>query len=99
MSEYSDASTLRERRFRELAEKPFIEINSRGGGSTRGALRDIFKSREMLDLMIRRDLKARYKDSSLGFVWTLVRPLTQLVIYYVVLGQFLGAARGIPDFA
>jgi ABC-2 type transport system permease protein len=99
MSEYSDASTLRERRFRELAEKPFIEINSRGGGSTRGALRDIFKSREMLDLMIRRDLKARYKDSSLGFVWTLVRPLTQLVIYYVVLGQFLGAARGIDDFA
>lgn len=49
--------------------------------------------------MIRRDLKARYKDSSLGFVWSLVRPLTQLAIYYVVLGQFLGAARGIPDFA
>ncbi|MDQ0895403.1 ABC transporter permease [Agromyces ramosus] len=53
----------------------------------------------MLDLMIRRDLKARYKDSSLGFMWSLVRPLTQLAIYYVVLGQFLGAARGIPDFA
>lgn len=53
----------------------------------------------MLDLMIRRDLKARYKDSSLGFIWSLVRPLTQLAIYYVVLGHFLGAARGIPDFA
>lgn len=99
MTEYSDAATLRERRFRELADRPFVEITSRGGGTTRGALRDIFKSREMLDLMIRRDLKARYKDSSLGFVWSLVRPLTQLVIYYVVLGQFLGAARGIDDFA
>lgn len=53
----------------------------------------------MLDLLIRRDLKARYKDSSLGFMWSLVRPLTQLAIYYVVLGHFLGAARGIPDFA
>ena len=40
-----------------------------------------------------------YKYSSLGFMWSLVRPLTQLAIYYVVLGQFLGAARGIPDFA
>lgn len=53
----------------------------------------------MLDLLVRRDLKSRYKDSSLGFLWTLIRPLTQLVIYYVVMGQFLGAAKGIPDFA
>ncbi|MCY7286757.1 MAG: ABC transporter permease [Cryobacterium sp.] len=60
---------------------------------------EIFRQREMLGLLVRRDLKARYKDSALGFVWTLVRPITQLVIYYVVIGNFLGAARGIPDFA
>jgi len=59
----------------------------------------IFRHREMLDLLIRRDLQSRFKDSSLGFVWTLIRPLTQLAIYYVVMGQFLGAARGIDDFA
>jgi ABC-2 type transport system permease protein len=53
----------------------------------------------MLDLLIRRDLKSRYKDSTLGFLWSLVRPLTQLLIYYMVVGQFLGAARSIPDFA
>ncbi|WP_019179494.1 ABC transporter permease [Microbacterium yannicii] len=53
----------------------------------------------MLDLLIKRDLKARYKDSALGFLWALARPLVQLAIYFVVLGHFLGAARGIPDFA
>ncbi len=53
----------------------------------------------MLSLLVRRDLKSRYKDSTLGFVWTLVRPLTQLLIYYVVIGKFLGAERGIPEFA
>jgi ABC-2 type transport system permease protein len=53
----------------------------------------------MLSLLVRRDLKARYKDSALGFVWSLIKPLTQLLIYYVVMGHFLGAARGIPDFA
>lgn len=62
-------------------------------------LRDIFARREMLDLLVKRDIKARYKDSALGFVWALIRPLILLGIYYVVLGQFLGAARGIPDFA
>jgi ABC-2 type transport system permease protein len=53
----------------------------------------------MLSLLIRRDLKSRYKDSALGFLWTLVRPLTQLFIYYIVIGKFLTAERGIPDFA
>lgn len=61
--------------------------------------REIFTNRSMLSLLVRRDIKSRYKDSSLGLVWTLVRPLTQLAIYFVVVGKFLGAERGIPDFA
>jgi ABC-2 type transport system permease protein len=61
--------------------------------------RDLFHQREMLGLLVRRDLKARYKDSTLGFFWSLSRPLMQLAIYFIVVGQFLGAARGIPDFA
>ena len=100
MSSSPSAAELRAARFARLATLP---LDSSAGSSTayRGwaSLKEIFGRREMLDLMIRRDLKARYKDSSLGFVWSLVRPLTQLAIYYVVLGQFLGAARGIPDFA
>jgi ABC-2 type transport system permease protein len=63
------------------------------------AFREIVDRREMLSLLVRRDLKSRYKDSALGFIWTLIRPLTQLLIYYVVIGKFLGAERGIPDFA
>lgn len=53
----------------------------------------------MVGLLVRRDLKARYKDSTLGLFWSLVRPLVQLAVYFVVMGQFLGAARSIPDFA
>ncbi|PRY68895.1 ABC-2 type transport system permease protein [Glaciihabitans tibetensis] len=67
--------------------------------STRASLAHIFQQREMLALLVRRDIKARYKDSALGLVWALIRPLTQLMIYYIVIGKFLGAERGIPDFA
>ena len=63
------------------------------------AIRDILRHRELLSLLVRRDLKSRYKDSVLGFVWTLVRPLTQLLIYAIVIGKILGAEHGIPDFA
>lgn len=88
-------------RFVRLADQPMVKI----GGSTSGlsgtilSIREILAQREMLGLLVRRDLKARYKDSALGFVWTLIRPLTQLAIYYVVIGKFLQASKGIPDFA
>ncbi|WP_353809259.1 ABC transporter permease [Agromyces sp. SYSU T00194] len=84
-------------RFARLAREPMV--NAGGGESPVQSLRSILGQREMLALLVRRDLKARYKDSALGVVWTLVRPLTQLLIYYIVIGQFLGAERGIPQFA
>lgn len=94
-----DPALLRRQRFARLQEESLVPVGAGAAGGQGGSLRQIFRHREMLDLLIRRDLKSRYKDSSLGFVWTLIRPLTQLAIYYVVMGQFLGAARGIPDFA
>ncbi len=96
-----DPSAVRRARFARLHDAPLLPISGTVNGRVASAtpIRRILQQREMLGLLVRRDIKARYKDSSLGLIWTLVRPLTQLVIYYVVVGQFLGAARGIPDFA
>ncbi|RZU64348.1 ABC-2 type transport system permease protein [Microterricola gilva] len=88
-------------RFAALSQEKLVTVGS-GSASGRGffkAVREIIQHREMLGLLVRRDLKSRYKDSTLGFVWSLIRPLTQLLIYYVVIGKFLSAERGIPDFA
>jgi ABC-2 type transport system permease protein len=63
------------------------------------SVRALWRYRELLDLLVRRELKSRYKDSSLGFIWTLIRPLTQLLIYYVAVGTFLGATRSVPNYA
>jgi ABC-2 type transport system permease protein len=88
-------------RFAALTKQPLKAVGTGNGGalSTWESIKSIHAHREVLALMVRRDLKARYKDSALGLVWTLVRPLTQLFIYYIVMGKFLGAERGIPDFA
>ncbi|MGO2110661.1 MAG: ABC transporter permease [Pseudoclavibacter sp.] len=88
-------------RAQRLESLPLQQVGPKGGfwtGPVR-AVFEVFRHRELLDLLIRRELKARYKDSIFGFLWTLARPLTQLLIYYLVLGQFLGAARGIENFA
>lgn len=44
-----------------------------------------------------KELKVKYKDSVLGFLWSLARPLFLLMIYWLIFGKFLQA--GIPDFA
>lgn len=63
------------------------------------SVRDIVAHRELLDLLIRRELKARYKDSVLGFFWSLAKPLALLFVYYVAIGRFLQAERSVPEFA
>ena len=90
-----------EARAAALADQPLRLASPQTGfvSGTLQSVRDIVAHRELLHLLIARELKARYKDSSLGFIWSLIRPLVMLLIYYVALGQFLGAARGIPAFA
>ena len=63
------------------------------------AFQEVSKSRDLLRLLVRREIKAKYKDSSLGLLWSLVRPVTQLLIFYIFVGEVLGAARSIPNFA
>jgi ABC-2 type transport system permease protein len=101
MSALTGPARARADRFAALSREPFDTVSSRSGGLARNwkSLREILRRRELLVLLIRRDLKARYKDSALGFVWSLIRPLTQFAIYYLVVGQILSASRGIPDFA
>ncbi|GAA5148568.1 ABC transporter permease [Microbacterium pseudoresistens] len=86
-------------RFARLDAAPFSTIDSRGLRVSGGKIREIFQRRQLLGLLVRRDLQARYRDSFLGFLWSVIRPLVQFVMYFVVLGQFLRAAEGIDDFA
>lgn len=61
-------------------------------------LADLWHRRELLGMLVRRDLRARYKNSSLGVLWSLIAPLVQLLIYIFAIGEVLGAARFIPSF-
>lgn len=80
---------------------PLVEVGPPKGlfAGTAYSVRELWNHRELLGLLVRREIKARYKDSSLGLAWSLFRPLTQLVIYYVAIGKFLRAEQSVPDFA
>jgi len=49
----------------------------------------IYEYREMLKNTVKKDLRARYKASVLGFLWTFINPLLLLVVYSLVFSQVM----------
>ena len=48
------------------------------------ALKEIYEYRSMIQMLVRRDLRGKYKGSVLGFAWTFINPLLQLAVYTMV---------------
>lgn len=59
-------------------------------------LKEIIEYRDMINSMVRRDLRGRYKGSVIGFFWNFINPLCQIVVYYVVFSQIF--RNGIDKF-
>jgi ABC-2 type transport system permease protein len=56
----------------------------------------VWRYRELLANLVRKELKVRYKNSSLGFLWSMLNPAMYLVVFYVVFQLVLKAQ--IPYF-
>lgn len=54
-------------------------------------LKEIFAYREMIFSLVRKDLRGRYLGSVLGFLWTFVNPLLQLIVYSFVFSLVMRA--------
>ena len=63
----------------------------------RQRLAELWRYRELFVGLVRKELKVKYKESVLGFLWSMLNPATTLVVYYVVFQIILGS--GIPFFA
>lgn len=57
---------------------------------------DLWRFRELIALLVQRDLKVRYKRSVLGMGWTLLNPLLQMVVYTLVFSTIMKV--GVPRF-
>jgi lipopolysaccharide transport system permease protein len=59
-------------------------------------LADLWRFRELISLLVQRDLKVRYKRSVLGMGWTLLNPLLQMLVYTLVFSTIMRV--GVPEF-
>ncbi len=50
---------------------------------------ELWQYRELIQNLILRDLRARYKGSALGYLWTQIAPLGMMLVYVIVFGLLL----------
>lgn len=51
--------------------------------------RELYTYRELFRSLVKKDLRGRYKGSVLGFFWTFLNPLLQLLVYFIVFSVIL----------
>ena len=65
---------------RSLPRLPFI------------VLADLFRSRHLLKLLVKRDLNARYRRAYLGYAWAVLEPLLLAVVYTFIFTILVGSS-------
>src|SRR5512139_808266 len=52
-------------------------------------LKELYKYRVLIQNLVSRELKARYRGTVLGFLWSFFNPLLLMIIYTIVFGFIL----------
>ncbi|MFA9445121.1 ABC transporter permease [Egicoccus sp. AB-alg6-2] len=66
-------------------ETPFDEpAGRRLARAASGKLVELWRARELLLQLVRKELKVRYKNSALGFLWSMITPVLMTIVFSVV---------------
>ncbi len=57
-------------------------------------LKELIKYRQLILTLVSRELKARYRGTFFGFLWSLINPLLLLIVYSIVFGLLLPQSSG-----
>jgi len=57
------------------------------GQQERNYWRDLWRYRELFQVLAWRDLSVQYKQTAIGVVWALIRPLLTMVVFTIIFGR------------
>ncbi len=66
--------------------------------SSNGGLLDVFRRRYLLNLLVRKEIQARYSGSFLGLFWSYVQPAARFAVYFFVIGLILNLHKEVQYF-
>lgn len=71
----------------DQAARPRIRIKPTSGWSSLNLL-EIWNYRDVLWMLILRDVKLRYKQTAMGIVWVILQPLLAALVFALIFGYF-----------
>lgn len=81
-----------------LHQPPQIYDSQNRGPIALEELRGLFRYRDLILQLVRRDLVSRYKRSALGIAWTMLNPLGMMIVLTVVFSQLFHSVAGYPAY-
>jgi len=67
------------------------------GRSERHYWADLWRYRELFGFLVWRDILVRYKQTTIGLAWALLRPLLSIIVFTIVFGKLAGLpSDGVP---
>ncbi|MDD7504396.1 MAG: ABC transporter permease, partial [Actinomycetaceae bacterium] len=52
----------------------------------------------LLNLIVRKELRVRYRGSALGMLWSYAKPAVQFLVFFFAIGVFMGMNRNIENY-
>ncbi|MGH8687218.1 MAG: ABC transporter permease [Burkholderiales bacterium] len=78
-----------------METKPTLVIEA--GRAERHYWRDLWRYRQLFYFLAWRDILVRYKQTAIGVLWALIKPLLTIVVFTVVFGRLAGLpSDGVP---
>lgn len=70
------------------------ELILEAGRASRNYWSDLWRFRELLGFLAWRDIKVRYKQTTLGVLWALIQPAITLAVFTFIFGRLAGMPSG-----
>ncbi len=82
----------------EVPDEPAPDLIYRHHARFWTSIRDLWTSRDIIYTLAERDIRAQYKQATLGLAWALIAPVAMLVIFSIIFSRTkaLGIPPGIP---
>lgn len=69
------------------------------GRSEKNYWRDLWRFRELFYILSWRDIKVRYKQTTIGIMWAIIRPLLTMLVFTFVFGRLANMPSGEAPYA
>ncbi|OQK15835.1 phosphate ABC transporter permease [Methyloprofundus sedimenti] len=80
-----------------MANQEHFQFTIEAGKTERHYWKDIWRYRELFYILAWRDIAVRYKQTIIGVLWAVIRPLLTMIIFVVVFGKIAKLpSEGVP---